>query len=333
MGKPLKEHTPVFSGPIATQLAGFLEEKRALGYKYNNESWRLLQIDELSKETDNSPDTLSQELMDAWWKRTPFESDKTWYSRITIMKQLSKYFVARDLPCVSPPVFSENFRVKSTFTPYIFTHDEMKRILQAADTIVPPAYRPNRGKTASLLFRVLYSCGLRVGEALSLTVQDVDLDRNILTVKNGKGKVDRYVPMSEELSSRCRIYTTDLIPALSETDFFFSAPDGGKYSHTAVSGMWSEILRKANIPKTDNGPRIHDLRHTFCVHCLKRWVDNGENVSSLLPVLSSYLGHVHLSSVNRYLRLTADVYPDITKAVERYLGNIVPDGGNVYEEE
>lgn len=328
-----KEHTPIFTGPIAVQLAGFLDEKRALGYKYTNESWRLLQIDELSKKVNNDPNSLSQELVDAWWKRTPFEGDKTWYSRICIMKQLSNYFAARDMPCALPNVALESFRIKSTFIPYIFTHNEVRRIFQAADAIVPPAYRPNRGKVVSLLFRMLYSCGLRVGEALNLTFQDVDMEQNVIIVKEGKGKVDRYVPMSEELSKRCRLYADDLVPAPSETDFFFSAPDGGKYSHTAVSQMWSEILRKANIPKTDNGPRIHDLRHTFCVHCLKRWVDNGENVNSLLPVLSSYLGHVHLSSVNRYLRLTADVFPNITKTVEKYLGNIVPDGGNVYEEE
>ena len=328
-----KEYTPTFTGPIAAQLAGFLEEKRALGYKYNNEAGRLLQIDELSKKVNNDSNSLSQELIDAWWKRTPFEGGKTWYYRISIMKQLSSYFVARDMPCASPNVSSESFRIKSTFIPYIFTRDEIRCIFQAADAIVPPAYRPNRGKVASLLFRMLYSCGLRIGEALNLTFQDVDMERNVIIVKEGKGNVDRYVPMSQELSNRCRIYGKDLIPAPTETDFFFSAPDGGKYSRAAISGMWSEILRKANIPKTDNGPRIHDLRHTFCVHCLKRWVDNGENVNSLLPVLSSYLGHVHLSSVNRYLRLTADVFPDITKAVERYLGNIIPDGGNVHEKE
>ena len=292
-----------------------------------------MQIDELSKKVNNDSNSLSQELIDAWWKRTPFEGGKTWYYRISIMKQLSSYFVARDMPCASPNVSSESFRIKSTFIPYIFTRDEIRCIFQAADAIVPPAYRPNRGKAASLLFRMLYSCGLRIGEALNLTFQDVDMERNVIIVKEGKGNVDRYVPMSQELSNRCRIYGKDLIPAPTETDFFFSAPDGGKYSRAAISGMWSEILRKANIPKTDNGPRIHDLRHTFCVHCLKRWVDNGENVNSLLPVLSSYLGHVHLSSVNRYLRLTADVFPDITKAVERYLGNIIPDGGNVHEEE
>lgn len=333
MNNSKTEHTPVFSGPIAVHLAGFLEEKRTLGYKYTNESWRLVQIDELSKEVNNAPNTLSQELINTWWKRSPFEGDKTWYSRITIMKQLTSYFIARDLLCASLPNHLEMNRIKTTFIPYIFSHDEIRRIFQAADAIVPPTYRPHRGKVASLLFRMLYSCGLRLGEALNLTIRDIDLERNVITVKEGKGKVDRYVPMSEELSRRCRIYAEEIFSEPKAMDPFFAAPDGGKYSHTAISGMWNEILRKANIHKTDNGPRIHDLRHTFCVHCLKRWVDNGENVNSLLPVLSSYLGHVHLSSVNRYLRLTADVFPDITKAVENYIGNIVPDGGSTYEEE
>lgn len=323
---------PDFTGPIAEQLKGFLEEKRSLGYKYSSESWRLLQIDRLSKELSSPPNTLSQELIDAWSKRTPTESTKTWYSRIGVTNELTNYFIAHDLPCAKTIIHPEDTHNASTFIPYIFTADEIKRLFRAADSLNSPLCSPHRRDVGALLFRVLYSCGLRLNEALSLTIEDVDTDNSILTVKGGKGKVDRYVPMCRPLSDRCAAYKESVLGEADSSSIFFSAPDGGKYSHGAVTYMWNQILRSAGIPKTDTGPRIHDLRHTFAVHCLKKWVDDGEQINALLPVLSSYMGHINLASVNKYLRLTADVFPDITQRVEKYFGYIIPNGGHVYAE-
>ncbi len=323
---------PDFTGPIAEQIKGFLEEKRALGYKYSSESWRLLQIDRLSKELNSPPNTLSQELIDTWNKRTATESRKTWYSRIGVANELTNYFVAHDLPCSKTIITLENTHSDSIFIPHIFTADELKRLFQAADNLNAPLSSPHRRDVAALLFRVLYSCGLRLNEALSLTIGDVDIENGIITIKGGKSKVDRYVPMSWQLSDRCATYQETVLDGADSSGIFFSAPSGGKYGHSTVTYMWNQILHSAGIPKNDDGPRIHDLRHTFAVHCLKKWVDDGEQVNALLPVLSSYMGHVNLGSVNKYLRLTADVFPDITRRVEKYFGYIIPNGGHVYEE-
>ncbi len=324
---------PDFTGPIAEQLKGFLEEKRTLGYKYSSESWRLLQIDRLSMELDIAPNTLPKELIDAWSVRTPMESTKTWHSRITVTTQLTDYFVAHDLPCAKTIIRPEDSYSDSTFIPHIFTVDEMRRLFHAADNLNAPSSSPHRRDVAALLFRVLYSCGFRLNEALSLTVGNVDIENGVITIKGGKGKVDRYVPMSQQLSDRCSIYREVALGGADSSRIFFAAPDGGKYGHSTVTYMWNQMLHFAGIPKNDDGPRIHDLRHTFAVHCLKKWVDDGEQVNALLPVLSSYMGHVNLGSVNKYLRLTADVFPDITRRVEKYFGYIVPNGGRVYEEE
>lgn len=324
---------PDFTGPIAGQLKGFLEEKRALGYKYSSESWRLLQIDRLSRKLGIVPNTLPKELIDAWSVRTRTESTKTWHSRITVITQLTDYFVAHDLPCIKTTIRPEGTCCDSTFIPHIFTADELKRLFLAADNLNAPLSSPHRRDVAALLFRALYSCGLRLDEALSLTIEDVDIDNGIITVKDGKGKVDRYVPMSRQLSDRCAAYKETILDGADFSGFFFPAPSGGKYGHSTVTYMWNQMLHSAGIPKNDDGPRIHDLRHTFAVHCLKKWVDDGEQVNALLPVLSSYMGHVNLDSVNKYLRLTADVFPDITRLVEKYFGYIVPNGGHVYEEE
>ena len=75
---------------------------------------------------------------------------------------------------------------------------------------------------------------------------------------------------------------------------------------------------------SNRGPRPHDMRHTFAVHCLNSWVLAGEDLTAGLPVLSTYLGHNDLSGTQRYLQLTAQMYPDITQKLEKQFGELIP---------
>ena len=87
-----------------------------------------------------------------------------------------------------------------------------------------------------------------------------------------------------------------------------------------------QCLFNANIPYNGKGPRIHDLRHTFAVTCLKNWVIAGNDIDSMLPVLSAYLGHKSMSGTQHYLRLTAEMFPQITESVEKKFGPIISGG-------
>ncbi|QGU00314.1 Integrase/recombinase, RitB [Candidatus Syntrophocurvum alkaliphilum] len=89
--------------------------------------------------------------------------------------------------------------------------------------------------------------------------------------------------------------------------------------------MFRKIIWQANISHSGKGPRLHDLRHTFAVHCLKKWVLAGENLTNLLPYLSVYLGHNDLRGTQHYLRLTSDLYPTITTSVEQHFSNTIPE--------
>lgn len=109
-------------------------------------------------------------------------------------------------------------------------------------------------------------------------------------------------------------------------DFFLPSPDNGPYSHRAVHKSFRQCLFNANIPYNGKGPRIHDLRHTFAVTCLKNWVIAGNDIDSMLPVLSAYLGHKSMSGTQHYLRLTAEMFPQITESVEKKFGPIISGG-------
>lgn len=89
------------------------------------------------------------------------------------------------------------------------------------------------------------------------------------------------------------------------------------------------MLRIAKIPHggRGRGPRIHDLRHTFAVRRLEAWYREGADLNAKLPVLSTYLGHESMSGTQRYLQLTAELYPDLAKRIEPSFGSFTPPGG------
>jgi integrase len=177
------------------------------------------------------------------------------------------------------------------------------------------------------LFRVLYGCGLRLGEALRLRVEDVDLTAGVLTIREAKFRKDRLVPLAASLQVYLQRYHAEM-GARSSDAIFFAAPHGRAYSTRTPYAMFRRMLRAAKIPHggRGQGPRVHDLRHTFAVHRLEAWYREGADLSSKLPVLSTYLGHESIAGTQRYLQLTASLHPDLSTVLEQRYGNIIPRG-------
>jgi integrase len=175
---------------------------------------------------------------------------------------------------------------------------------------------------------LLYGCGLRVSEAVRLQCRDVDLKNGILTVREAKNGRDRLIPVAQSLLMVFREYRNDVIPWATDDDYFFMAPSRTILSPVTVYGRFRRILWDGGIPYggKGNGPRLHDLRHTFAVHTLQKWVETGEDLTAMLPVLSVFMGHKSLKATSRYLRLTAEVYPNVIRQVEDSCAYVIPNG-------
>ena len=318
-----------FTGPLAGAISHFFEDMRLSGREYNAEGYYLRSLALAAEEMALEADYMTKEFVEAWCQKREYESHTTWGHRVTVIRKLADYMNLWGMNVYKPSIM---IPVKpSDFTPHIYTNSELKRIFEQADLLPFYPNCPHRGPVASLLFRMLYGCGLRISEALGLTIRDIDLDNGVLTILNSKFGKSRYVPMSPALAERCRQYDALIRNGAPENAPFFPAPDGGHYSHRAIYTTFRHILENAGIPHTGQGPRIHDFRHTFSVHCLRKWILAGRDMNAALPVLSAYLGHKDLSGTQDYLRLTADMYPNIVKAIELRFGDIVP-GGEAYEE-
>ena len=133
--------------------------------------------------------------------------------------------------------------------------------------------------------------------------------------------------MADSLTKRCQTYVEIARLGKRGNRFFFPSPYGGHYTNATIYKLFREILRQAGISHwgRGKGPRVHDFRHIYSVNRLKKWVLDGKDLTNYLPYLSAYLGHEDLRGSQRYLQLTADLYPEMTKKIEQICSSIIPE--------
>ena len=211
--------------------------------------------------------------------------------------------------------------------PYIFSHEQIRDIFTAADSLPPSKKSPQYHLVWPTFVRVLYGCGLRLSEALSLKTADVNIADGILFIEKSKKGTSRYVPMSATLTEYCAKYVNTV--HLNESRYFFSAPDGGRYGSNTAYDRVKGIYESACIPRLSNGllPRVHDLRHTFCCHALEQMQAKNLDLYYALPILSTYIGHQGVRDTERYLRLPAFRYASLVDTEMGSLKGIIPEVG------
>jgi len=270
---------------------------------------------------------ISKALSDKWCERKNNESETYWVKRCSCLSGLSSYLCKTGIPSYIPRLPKR----RSTFIPYVFSKDEMESVFEAAD-----ALRSGRKMMNSMIFimpaiiRLLFGTGLRIGEALALTHNDVNLTDNFLVVRDSKNGKQRIIPISESLAAVCRDYVhhRNALPVLKvDNGFFFVSLNGSPCSSDAVYRRFRDVLKIAGIPFTGNhhGPRVHDLRHTFAVTSMAQIAESGIDLYSTLPILSTFLGHQSLSATDTYVRLTAEMYPGLLKDIDRVCLNVFPE--------
>ena len=253
-----------------------------------------------------------------------FEKLSTHYKKEILMNNFATYLQKRGYSVYVPPIKSSPIR-RSNHIPYIFTSDELKRLFTAIDNY-PIANINNRNIIDPVLFRLLYGTGLRVSEALNLQIKDVNLNEGVLTIRQAKNNRDRLVPMTQSMTERMTIMTEVIHHFKEKNYFFFPNTKGNRIDKSTVYCRFRDYLLMADISHTKAGPRVHDLRHNFSVKCLKRWVLSGEDITNIMPYLAAYLGHSDFRGTQYYLRLTADLYPDIISRTEAEFGFVIPKG-------
>jgi hypothetical protein len=185
--------------------------------------------------------------------------------------------------------------------PYIYTVDELKRLLAATNTLQTPL-SPLLALTMRTLLQLLYGTGMRIGEALALTLQDVDLENHVLTVRDTKFFKTRLVPIGPRLAMLLADYLArryQLPQPDCEASAFLATCTGLHLDYKRVNKLFCRLRKVAEIRRETTAsyqPRIHDIRHAAAVHRVIAWYRAGMDVQRLLPQLATYLGHVDVAS-------------------------------------
>lgn len=314
-----------YSSMFAQNIEGLIKEKKALGYKYEAEAAALKRFDDFCIKFQGDTNKLSKELVYAWNECQPHETQGNMNGRISIVRQLGKYMANLGYDAY---VFPTRMHPKGAkYIPYIYSDEELIKFFKQVDACFYLSFAPTRHLVMPVLFRMLYGCGLRVSEALMLKVKDVNLETGVLSIYKAKFDNDRLVPMHKELTKRCKAYFKEVHAFSDNERYFFPSANGNPFTITNIYRNFRRFLWKARISHggRGKGPRVHDFRHTFAVHCLRRWVLEGKDLMAYLPVLKAYLGHNSFSDTSRYLRLTADLFPNITAKMTTEYGRLIPE--------
>jgi integrase len=214
-------------------------------------------------------------------------------------------------------------------TPYVYSTDELRRLLDATE-ILHAGYSRHVPATYRTLLLLLYGTGMRIGEALHLTLQDVDLAERVITVRSTKFFKTRLVPIGPKLADElaAHLQRRGLLPMpLGKAAPLFASRGIRGWCYPRVIAMFQHVRRAAgiNCPVGElRPPRLHDLRHTTAVHRVVAWYRTGQDVQRLLPQLATYLGHLDLRSTQHYLRMT----PELLEVASQRFAQYAMGGGH-----
>ena len=208
------------------------------------------------------------------------------------------------------------------FVPYIYSREELLRLLEATSLCEHPRSKV-RAYTYRTLILLLYGAGLRISEALTLTLNDVSLAPGVIQIRESKFYKARLVPLGPDLVKALTSYANQRKKdhsAEPATPFFVTRTGSG-LTRRAADAIFSRLRRHARVQRPDGGrfqPRLHDLRHSFAVHRLISWYRRGADVQRLLPQLATYLGHVHIAATQHYLTMTPELLREASQRFERH---------------
>lgn len=329
-----------FSSVFAPYIHKFIDTKEAMGFSRKNFDMVLKDLDLFFIKEQLDTLFITQSLI-AKWRATQVNcSEKTIYTKYSIIAQFSRYMNHLGFSCFVPRLPKRKY---NNYVPYIFTHGQIESIFTTCDSLL----MYSRGNLDSRLFampailRLLYSTGMRVSEAASLLNQDVDIEHKLIMLRKTKNQQQRLIPINTSLLQVLNQYieARDRLPLKnrnSKEARFFISPSGLALTQSRVYAWFMMVLKNCSIPHMAGlGPRVHDLRHTCAVHSLMNQVKSGADIYCVLPILSVFLGHKKPSSTETYVRLTQEMYPDIIKleqSITQFLFPTLPNNYVQHEE-
>ncbi len=291
-----------FHSSLARQMIDFVTFKRMQGYDYIADARLLGYFDAFLVGEDYHLQLLTRQIVERYIAAGSHLKPRTRIGRLATVRGFT--FHLNTLQPESYVLREYPFRVPREIRFYLYSPADIAALLKAIAR--PGLTRTMPAECLHLLVGLLHTVGLRISEALSLTMADVDLHKRTLFVHKGKFGKDRYVVLHSTTAERlCRWLQarSQYASGASSTPLLVNIR-GRRLLGCNVRRVFKRCVRACNIgADAAVPPRLHDLRHTYACNCLTQWRRQGLDVNAMLPILSTALGHVSIRDTQIYLHI------------------------------
>ena len=298
-----------------TAVEDYIQLRRSVGFKLCEAKVALLHFASFLEASGASHLTIALALH--WAQQDPAARPAAWARRLSFVRGFARHWSAQDPHTEVPPWGLLPHRPGRP-RPYLYSDDEVQRLLEAAQQL-PPAHGL-RGPTYHGLLGLLAVTGLRIGEARNLQAADVDLGAGLLTIRGTKFGKSRLVPIHASTQHVLAAYASrrDRFLAGRPAVYFFVSSRGTRLDGGDVHRTFYALSRQTGLrgATASHGPRLHDFRHRFAVQTLVQWYRAGQDVERRLPLLSTYLGHVHVADTYWYLTACPELMGEAVQRLE-----------------
>jgi integrase len=317
-----------FESVLADPITRYLATKRAMGCRFNTEDRALRLLDRyLIEQGIQSITDLTADVLEVFLASRP-RSGTSYNNLLSVVRRLLEWMVDQQ-ELVSSPLATPTQPPSARRLPYLYDPATIRRILAYAAELPDGTRAPQRGPAYATIFALLAGLGLRIGEVSRLQCGDVDLQRDVLLVRNSKFGKSRLVPFGPRLAARLKDYA-----ALREQRLGLPDPGAPFFTWNGRAPVDTNSIRNAfrdhllprlalSVPPGTRAPCVHGLRHTFAVRTLLRWYREGLDPQARLNHLSTFLGHVGIHSTAVYLTITGELFESANQRFEDFAGPAV----------
>ncbi|MGA2248489.1 MAG: tyrosine-type recombinase/integrase [Verrucomicrobiota bacterium] len=305
---------------LVRHLQDYLTLRRSLGFKLRETESLLRQFVRFAKKQKIFHLTIRLAVR---WATQPAQAlPATLAARYQIVRLFALYLSTVDGRTEVPPAGLLVCR-RQRKPPYFYTDQQVVRLVRTARKL--SSAEGLKGPTLSTLLGLVAVTGMRIGEAVALDRQHVDLSQGLLTIHHAKGDRVRLIPLHKSSCTMLRRFERlrDRICPHPQTPSFFVSETGGHRLNDNWVRIWfANVSRQIGLRgSTDRrGPRIHDLRHRFAIKAMVKWYRTGKDAEAHLPELATYMGHQHVSDTYWYLSATPELLQAATRRWQRGKG-------------
>jgi len=313
-----------FHSPLTAGINEFLATKRALGCKFVSEDRTLRLLDRyLVEHGIDRLEAITGECLNQFLASRPRFAAKGYNHLLGVVRRLFDWLVSQEVIAASPLQASSR-RETARRLPFLFEPAAIKQLLAEAARLPDNPRAPIRGPTYETIFALLATLGLRIGEVSRLQCGDVDLERDVLQIRDSKFGKSRLVPFGPRLAGRLRAYLE-----LREQRGLPNAGSAPLFSWKGKRPISTNTIRNnfrdhllpglgLNVPAGSFDPCVHGLRHSFAVRTLLRWYREGMDPGARLNHLSTFLGHVRPQTTAVYLTITSELLQEASRRFEAF---------------